>query len=132
MANNENDGDRVVYSQEFVTKLREQLLKEYFRLEKQLQITTDNLKNTHGTDNVEETGSEDYLHALDFSMIGSDSEKMRLIHNALEKLERGTYGICDDCGQRISEARLKVRPFARYCIDCKSAREERGGSNGRR
>jgi DnaK suppressor protein len=42
------------------------------------------------------------------------------VEHALEKLEKGTYGICDLCGQPISEARLKALPQTGYCMSCKS------------
>jgi len=45
------------------------------------------------------------------------------IRDALERIENGTYGICEECGEEISEARLKVRPVTTYCIDCKKRQE---------
>ena len=46
------------------------------------------------------------------------------IDEALRKLELdGTYGICDDCGEEIDEARLKNMPFVIYCIECGRKRE---------
>lgn len=39
---------------------------------------------------------------------------------ALQKLDDGTYGICDGCGQTIAPGRLDARPAARYCITCAS------------
>ena len=42
---------------------------------------------------------------------------------ALERLDDGTYGTCEACGEEISERRLKVRPEARFCIYCKRQQE---------
>lgn len=47
------------------------------------------------------------------------------IREALERIENGSYGICDDCGGEISEARLKARPVTTQCIDCKIEAEEK-------
>jgi DnaK suppressor protein len=44
------------------------------------------------------------------------------IEQCLQKIENGTYGICDDCGQPIPEERLEALPKARYCLACKSKR----------
>ncbi len=45
--------------------------------------------------------------------------QMRLqVEAALQRLDEGTYGLCEDCRQPINEERLKARPFARRCIDC--------------
>ncbi len=47
------------------------------------------------------------------------------IRDALERIESNEFGICDDCGEEISEARLKARPVTTQCIDCKMAAEEK-------
>ena len=44
---------------------------------------------------------------------------MNKIKQALERIEEGTYGICEMCGENISIARLKARPVTTYCIECK-------------
>jgi DnaK suppressor protein len=41
------------------------------------------------------------------------------IDETLKKIEDGTYGICQRCGKEIEEERLKARPVASYCIECK-------------
>lgn len=47
------------------------------------------------------------------------------IREALEKIDNGTFGVCEMCGEEISEARLKARPVTTYCIDCKIEQEKR-------
>ena len=44
--------------------------------------------------------------------------KLRLVEEAIEKIDRGQYGICLECEELISEERLTVVPFASYCVDC--------------
>ena len=44
------------------------------------------------------------------------------VDRALEKLDAGTYGICDRCGAPISEERLEARPWTSLCMACASAR----------
>ena len=41
---------------------------------------------------------------------------------AAEKLDAGTYGVCESCGKEIGAARMEGRPTSRYCVDCKSRR----------
>ena len=48
------------------------------------------------------------------------------INRALERLEEGTYGICENCGQMIGENRLRALPFAGLCIPCKEGEERLG------
>jgi DnaK suppressor protein len=46
------------------------------------------------------------------------------IQAALEKIEDGVYGTCDNCGEEIGRKRLEARPVAELCIDCKSEQEQ--------
>ncbi|HDI79164.1 MAG TPA: RNA polymerase-binding protein DksA [Desulfobacteraceae bacterium] len=45
------------------------------------------------------------------------------IKEALERIENGTYGICEQCGKEISEERLRIRPVTTLCIECKKKQE---------
>ncbi|MFA4910558.1 MAG: RNA polymerase-binding protein DksA [Desulfobacteria bacterium] len=45
------------------------------------------------------------------------------IKAALERIDENTFGICEVCGEEISEKRLKVRPVTTLCIDCKTSEE---------
>jgi len=46
------------------------------------------------------------------------------IKEALERIETGTYGICESCGEEISEERLEARPVTTLCIECKTKQEQ--------
>lgn len=45
------------------------------------------------------------------------------IQEALDRLERGEYGVCEECGEQIGIERLKARPVTTLCIECKSSQE---------
>ncbi len=49
---------------------------------------------------------------------------IKKIHEALQRMENGTFGFCESCGDEIGVARLKARPVTRLCINCKSKQEE--------
>ena len=49
---------------------------------------------------------------------------IRKIQAAIQRLDEGTYGICEDCGEDISIPRLKARPVTKLCINCKARQEE--------
>lgn len=53
---------------------------------------------------------------------------LKKIEYTLDKIESGDYGVCERCGEKISNARLEARPVAQFCIDCKTELE----SNERR
>lgn len=46
------------------------------------------------------------------------------IKDALERIENGTYGICEICDEEISEKRLRARPVTTLCINCKKKQED--------
>jgi DnaK suppressor protein len=48
---------------------------------------------------------------------------IKKVKKALDRIENGTFGICDKCGEDISTARLKARPVTTQCIDCKTKEE---------
>jgi DnaK suppressor protein len=47
-------------------------------------------------------------------------QEMSDIEHAIEKFEKGTYGLCENCGQPIAPERLEVLPQAAYCVNCKA------------
>ena len=51
------------------------------------------------------------------------NRERKLIDDALDSLDEGTYGACAECGEEISEKRLHALPFARLCVECQSKRE---------
>ena len=116
------------YTPEQLAQFRKRLLEEQSKLLSRYQASRNNLREKPAKENIEETGSEDFIHAADLYMMGQDSQTMNMIQNALKHLKEGGYGLCEDCGGPIGEPRLLARPFARYCIKCKSRREAEGGA----
>lgn len=51
------------------------------------------------------------------ALVASLKETLEDVERALEKLDAGTYGQCEVCGQQIAPARLEAMPAARYCIE---------------
>lgn len=66
----------------------------------------------------------DLAEDISLKQLSAHRENLLKIDEALRKLKEGTYGKCEDCGEEISDKRLKVIPFAIYCIDCKEKREQ--------
>lgn len=68
-------------------------------------------------DLVDQAGDE-RDRELSLLLTGREKEKLAAINEALEKLKEGTYGICEECGEKITPGRLKVVPLARSCVNC--------------
>ncbi len=62
---------------------------------------------------------------IDYTLEENSENVLKEIDKALKKIEAGTFGICETCGEPIAEERLAAIPYATQCIDCKR-REERG------
>lgn len=61
--------------------------------------------------------------ALNMALVASESDEISQIDAALERIENGEFGICEECGQSIPAERLKTLPYATTCIDCKRRQE---------
>lgn len=70
-----------------------------------------------------ESSEVDIQEDIEFALIQMKSETLNKIDAALRRLDEGTYGDCFECGEEISEARLRALPFAVRCKDCEEARE---------
>lgn len=65
----------------------------------------------------------DLAEDISLKQLSTHRETLIKIDEALRKLNEGTYGLCEDCGDDISVERLKIIPFATYCRDCQEKKE---------
>jgi len=78
---------------------------------------------SHGVFDAAETSESDIQDDIEFALIQMKAETLHKIEEALRRLEEGTFGYCYECGEEISERRLRALPFAVRCKDCEEARE---------
>lgn len=71
-------------------------------------------------------GTENFDQDFTLSLIENEQETLEQIRGALDRIQRGTYGICDECGQPIARQRLQALPYTPYCIEC-ARKLENGG-----
>lgn len=65
-----------------------------------------------------EMGSENYDQEFSLSLLENDEDTLQLIESALERIEEGVYGECEDCNCKIPKLRLDAIPFAALCVKC--------------
>ena len=70
-----------------------------------------------------ESSEADIQDEIEFALIQMKAETLNKIDEALRRLEEGSFGYCFECGEEISERRLRALPFAVRCKDCEEARE---------
>jgi RNA polymerase-binding transcription factor len=68
--------------------------------------------------------SEERDREISFILSDREREKLQAIQEALERIQDGTYGICESCESEIAAARLEALPFTRLCVSCQSDREK--------
>lgn len=111
-----------------MTKTRT-LEKEKARLEREYRDTVAELErlkeSLKGEVEMSPDGLSPDLYERDKTMALIQSLELRLnsIERALRAIEKGTYGICERCGQPIDPARLEARPDASLCLKCQSELE---------
>jgi len=67
--------------------------------------------------------SSSFQQGLTLRVRDREAKLTRKTTDALERLEDGTFGICDECGEEIPLKRLKARPLSTLCIECKKEQE---------
>jgi DnaK suppressor protein len=67
--------------------------------------------------------SSEYLQSFTFRLRGREKVFLDKIDKALRKIEDGSFGVCEECGEEISVKRLEARPETTLCIRCKEDQE---------
>src|SRR5512143_3123116 len=67
--------------------------------------------------------SSEYLQSFTFRLRGREKTFLDKIQKALERIEDGSFGTCEECGEQISVKRLEARPETTLCIRCKEDQE---------
>lgn len=78
-----------------------------------------------------DVASEERDREINYLLSDRDRTKLNSIDQALERIDEGTYGICESCEGEITAERLKVMPFTRLCVQCQSERETEARRNRR-
>jgi DnaK suppressor protein len=103
---------------EILIEKKEEILKNAKRtLSDDMTLDTDDLPDEM------DLASSEYLQSFTFRLRGREKTFLKKIDHALAKIEEGTFGICEDCGEPIHMKRLDARPETTLCIRCKEDQE---------
>ena len=78
----------------------------------------DNMEDTRHGDFVDQASDDNEVH-VNLRLLQIDAKLLRAIDAAIDRINKGTYGICTSCEQAIGPARLKAVPWTSVCIECK-------------
>ncbi len=105
-------------------KDKRMLKKNLLTMSKQFAAKVEHLKQNSLVRNDSVVSPEDGTDVFDrqfnLSLASTEQKSLTAIFDALKRLEEGSYGTCDSCGDIIGTARLKALPFVKMCINCKS------------
>lgn len=110
------------------TEIRNQLIQMRDELLKEVSDSYETCREL-GQDGVPDIGDMStiaYNRDVLFNLSETQQQKIRDIDAALDRMDQGEYGVCMECGEEISPRRMEVRPFSRYCIECKTDIEKFG------
>lgn len=80
--------------------------------------------NEREVGDVGDMSTKDILESFKMRITDREAKYLKKIERALQKIDDGTYGICENCGACIGYERLKLRPVAELCIKCKLEQEK--------
>ena len=87
-------------------------------------LNHDRSRSTSMPTDMAELGSGNFDQELTLSLLGGERDAIEQVQAAIERIDEGTYGHCDECGVKIPRARLEAIPYAAQCVRCASQREE--------
>ncbi len=103
--------------------LRERLTAQVSELREQSLLRHDEV-------NQDEDGTDAFERVTSLDRASTDQSQINQINNAILTITKGTYGLCESCGEKIERPRLNALPFAEMCIKCQSELE--GDTNRRK
>ncbi|MBX6313648.1 MAG: TraR/DksA C4-type zinc finger protein [Isosphaeraceae bacterium] len=115
---------------------RRSLLNLRARLRGDLDQMTDEALKGNGRDatgnlsnlplHMADVGTDNYDQEFTLGLIENEQATLDQIQAALDRIEAGTFGRCEECGSPIAKARLQALPYTRFCIECARKLETQG------
>jgi RNA polymerase-binding protein DksA len=120
--------DKLEYFRKKLVALREKIVGEVSALER--NSLNQSLKDQSGdlsgySIHLADAASDSYERDFNLSLASREQETLNYIDTALNKIDGGTFGACEQCSSPITEARLEAVPYATLCLECKKAQEKR-------
>jgi len=119
-----NKRDLQAFKKELETRRKEVLVNAQKTLSEEATFDTDDLPDE--TD----LASSEYQQSLVFRLRDREKFMLEKIDRALERIDNGTFGVCESCNEDISVKRLQARPITTLCIRCKEEQERDAKSYG--
>ena len=111
-----------------LAEIREQLLqmREDLLNEAERAYAASQSLGKDGVPDIGDMSSNSYNQEVLMNLSETQRARVRDIDAALDRMDNGVYGLCARCEEEISLRRMEVRPFSRYCVECKTEVEKFG------
>jgi DnaK suppressor protein len=111
-----------------IQNIKRRLLNERARVEESLRRNTQYVLSEidDSTRDAGDLASASHDRGVLYCLQESDSKRLKLINEVLSRIDKDGYGICEECGQEISKARLEAIPWATSCLTCQEQADLRG------
>lgn len=76
-----------------------------------------------GVPDISDEASRTYARQVMLNFSEKERDELKLVEQALAKIEEDRYGFCDSCEGKIPEGRLEAVPYTKYCVQCQNDRE---------
>ncbi|MFD7258732.1 TraR/DksA family transcriptional regulator [Streptomyces sp. NPDC059874] len=119
------------WTPEEVAEARSELMSEVLRLRAELdasEVAISGLMRDSGDgagDDQADTGTKNITRESELALAANATSMLEQTERALERMDAGTYGLCENCGKPIGKARMQAFPRATLCVDCKQKQERR-------
>jgi RNA polymerase-binding protein DksA len=132
MSAQNKSSDETFYNKQELQHFKKLLTEEHNETKEKIQNMENSLENLESNANDENSaashhqgdiGTEEEEREKFFIMLEKEADKLDEITAALGRIDRGTYGICEDTGKKIPKGRLEALPYTRYSIEAEQSRE---------
>lgn len=113
------DADKLEYYRNILTEEMKTLLGEADKTV--TEMTSDSSNFPDPTDRATQESDRNF----ELRIRDRERKLINKIKDALDRIDKGEFGTCEECGEEISDARLKVRPVTTLCINCKMEAEQK-------
>lgn len=112
---------------EFLGEQKKALMEKRDQIRGNINLELNDLRGSEGHHlaDMEDLASDSHDETTAYQIIEMDQAELAQIEKALQLIEEGEYGICEECGDPISIERLRALPFATVCVDCKRGQERK-------
>ncbi|HLR76922.1 MAG TPA: TraR/DksA C4-type zinc finger protein [Balneolaceae bacterium] len=122
------------YNQEELDHFKKLLKDEQEQTQQRLEEAKDSIERlsenkgqeySSSTHHIGDMGSKVEEKETEYKLIGRNEDKLNEIKAALDRIEQGTYGICEDTGKKIKKGRLEAKPWTRYSMEAEKGGEDK-------